>query len=200
MSGSGGGSAFLLAHTAADIVISDDGLQHYALGRDIEIVLIDGKRGLGNGQLLPAGPLRERPWRLEQASLVLANAKSFALADGVMQLVVSGTTALCGNATLSNTGVTLVAGIGNPQRFSDTAKAAGFSVVAEHFFTDHHKFSPADFAGIDGPVLMTEKDAVKCRHFARPDWFSLAVEARLDQHSLTKLTTLITELRSKYGP
>ena len=190
---------FLLAQTNTDIIISDDGLQHYALARDIEIVLIDGKRGLGNGQLLPAGPLRERSWRLKQAALVLANSQPFALAEGVMQLAVSGTKPLIGQAELTTKRVTLVAGIGNPQRFADTAKAAGFSIVGAHFFADHHNFTPADFNAISGPVLMTEKDAVKCRQFAKPDWFSLAVEASLDQHSLTKLTTLITELRSRYG-
>ncbi len=194
-----GAAQFLLAQTNTDIVISDDGLQHYALARDIEIVLIDGKRGLGNGQLLPAGPLREGRWRLKQAALVLANSQPFELAEGVMQLVVTDATPLVGNASLATEPVTLVAGIGNPQRFADTAQAAGFTIAGAHFFADHHQFSLADFAGISGPVLMTEKDAVKCRHFAKPDWFSLAVEARLDQPGLTKLTTLITELRSRYG-
>ncbi len=190
---------YLLAHTNANIVISDDGLQHYALARDIEIVLIDGSRGLGNGQLLPAGPLREGAWRLKQADLVVANSQSVAQADGVMQLTAAAAKALTGEATLTPGPVTLVAGIGNPQRFERTALAAGFSITARRYFTDHHKFSAADFAGICGPVLMTEKDAVKCRHFAAPDWFSLGVDARPDQALLTKLITLITELRSRYG-
>lgn len=190
---------FLLANTASDIIISDDGLQHYALARDVEIVLIDGKRGLGNGQLLPAGPLRERPWRLQQADLVLANTQAHNLADGIMRLGVETARPLVGHATLSHSPVTLVAGIGNPQRFVDTATQAGFIITATRFFADHHKFTPEDFSAISEPVLMTEKDAVKCRDFARPDWFSLAVAAQLDQPSLTKLTTLITELRSRYG-
>lgn len=190
---------FLLANTATDIIISDDGLQHYALARDVEIVLIDGKRGLGNGQLLPAGPLRERPWRLQQVDLVLANTQPHNLADGIMQLVADKARPLMGNASLSNNPVTLVAGIGNPERFVDTAEQAGFNIIATRFFADHHKFTAEDFSAISGPVLMTEKDAVKCRDFARPDWFSLAVAAQLDQPGLTKLTTLITELRSRYG-
>lgn len=190
---------FLLTNTATDIIISDDGLQHYALARDVEIVLIDGKRGLGNGQLLPAGPLRERPWRLQQVDLVLANTQAHNLADGIMQLVADKARPLIGNASLSNSPVTLVAGIGNPERFVDTAGQVGFNIIATRFFADHHKFTAEDFSAISGPVLMTEKDAVKCRDFARPDWFSLAVAAQLDQAGLTKLTTLITELRSRYG-
>lgn len=189
----------LLADNDVDIIISDDGLQHYALARDIEIVLIDGKRGLGNAQLLPAGPLREGIWRLKQVDLVLANSAPFSGADGVMHLVTASVKPLIGQHTLADEPVTLVAGIGNPQRFADTARNAGFTVAECRFFADHHAFCAGDFAGINGPVLMTEKDAVKCREFARPNWFSLMVEARLDTASQHKLTTLITELRSRYG-
>lgn len=190
---------YLLANTKVDIIVSDDGLQHYRLARDVEIVLIDGSRGLGNGQLLPAGPLREGPWRLKQANLVVANSQPYALADGVMQLQAATAKALCSEATLTPGPVNLVAGIGNPQRFERTAQAAGFSVKSRHYFADHHKFSAADFTDIQGPVLMTEKDAVKCRDFARADWFSLGVDAALDKPLQQKLDTLLTNLRSSYG-
>jgi len=190
---------FLLQQTHCNIIISDDGLQHYRLARDMEIVLIDGSRGLGNGQLLPAGPLREGAWRLKQADLVVANSQPYAQADGVMQLQAATAKALCSEATLTSGPVTLVAGIGNPQRFERTALAAGFTIAARHYFVDHHKFSAADFTDIQGPVLMTEKDAVKCREFARADWFSLGVDATLDNTLQQKLDTLLTNLRSSYG-
>jgi tetraacyldisaccharide 4'-kinase len=190
---------FLLQHTRCNVIISDDGLQHYRLARDVEIVLIDGNRGLGNGQLLPAGPLREQRWRLNQADLVVANSQPFTLADGVMQLSTTTAKALIGNAALSPCAVTLVAGIGNPQRFERSALAAGFTIVARRYFADHHNFSAADLADIAGPVLMTEKDAVKCRTFAKAEWFSLGVDATLDSTLTTKLQTILTKLRSTYG-
>ncbi|HEX5793059.1 MAG TPA: tetraacyldisaccharide 4'-kinase, partial [Rheinheimera sp.] len=190
---------FLLQHNHCDIVISDDGLQHYRLARDIEIVLIDGSRGLGNGQLLPAGPLREGVWRLKLADMVVANSKPLPCADGVMQLKAAAATALITDDSLNGGAVTLVAGIGNPERFERTAVAAGFSIAERRYYPDHHKFSASDFAGIKGPVLMTEKDAVKCRHFAKADWFSLGVDAELDHTLRTKITTLLTNLRSRYG-
>lgn len=190
---------YLLANTMADIVVSDDGLQHYRLARDVEIILIDGSRGLGNGQLLPAGPLREGVWRLNQADLVVANSQPYAQADGTMQLQAATAKALNSDATLTPGPVTLVAGIGNPQRFERTARAAGFIPTAQHYFADHHTFSLADFADIHGPILMTEKDAVKCRAFARPDWYSLGIDAVLDTPLQQKLDTLLTNLRSSYG-
>lgn len=190
---------FLLAHTPCDIIISDDGLQHYRLARDLEIILLDGSRGLGNGQLLPAGPLREGPWRLKTADLVVANSQMLPGADGLMQLVPDQAKALHGDAELSPCAVSLVAAIGNPARFARSAEQAGFTINSEHYFADHHQFTQADFTAIRGPVLMTEKDAVKCRPFAGTDWFSLGVQAKLEQPLEAKLITLITRLRSSYG-
>lgn len=190
---------FLLQHTNCNIIISDDGLQHYRLARDVEIVLIDGSRGLGNGQLLPAGPLREGRWRLQQADLVVANSQAFSLADGVMHLRFTAAKSLLDNSTLAPGAVTLVAGIGNPMRFERSATAAGFHITDTRFFADHHHFTATDLADISGPVLMTEKDAVKCRAFARADWYSLSVDAVLDNQLSTKLHTILTHLRSTYG-
>ncbi|MDP2713646.1 tetraacyldisaccharide 4'-kinase [Rheinheimera sp.] len=190
---------YLLANTDADIIVSDDGLQHYRLARDIEIVLVDGSRGLGNGQLLPAGPLREGAWRLACADLVVANSQPFALADGMMTLQPSAAKQLNGSAKLTPCAVSLVAGIGNPARFERTVIAAGFTVNQRHYFADHHQFVAADFADISGPVLMTEKDAVKCRAFAGDNWFSLGVDAQLDEQLTTKINTILTKLRSSYG-
>lgn len=190
---------FLLAYTPCDIIISDDGLQHYRLARDLEIILLDGSRGLGNGQLLPAGPLREGPWRLKTADMVVANSQMLPQADGLMQLEPGKAKALHGDAELSPCAVSLVAAIGNPARFARSAEQAGFTINSEHYFADHHQFTQADFTSISGPILMTEKDAVKCRPFAGTDWFSLGVQARLEQPLEAKLITLITRLRSSYG-
>ena len=191
---------YLLQHTQCDIVISDDGLQHYRLARDVEIVLIDGSRGFGNGQLLPAGPLREGIWRLKLVDLVVANTQLDVLADGLMQLTPAAPVALVGDACLSQgTEVILVAGIGNPARFERTVLEAGFNISATRFFSDHHQFTEADLADIPGPLLMTEKDAVKCRNFAKPNWFSLGVDAKLDSALTTKLHLILTKLRSRNG-
>lgn len=190
---------FLLQHSQCNIIISDDGLQHYRLARDLEIILIDGSRGLGNGKLLPAGPLREGAWRLKQADLVVANSQSVAGADGVMQLKAGLASSLVDSSVLTAQSVTLVAGIGNPQRFERTALEAGFRISATHYFADHHNFTADDFNTISGPVLMTEKDAVKCQQFAKADWFSLGVDAELDGQLKTKLTNILNQLRSKYG-
>lgn len=189
---------FLLAHTDCNIIISDDGLQHYALARDLELVLIDGLRGLGNGWLLPAGPLRETAGRLASVDLVIANSQMHSLADGVMQLKAAPAQAIDGSGRILNAQpVTLLAGIGNPERFVQTAQAVGFEVTACRFFADHHAFSVADLTDITGPILMTEKDAVKCRAFATEHCFSLGVSAEPDQAVLAKLSLLISALTAK---
>ncbi|GAA3978415.1 tetraacyldisaccharide 4'-kinase [Allohahella marinimesophila] len=209
--------ALLHAHHC-DLVISDDGLQHYALSRDFELVVIDAKRGLGNGHCLPAGPLREPPSRLRDIDAIIVNegaikqtaskqhSEGQAVADAERRgrsetlpgLTASNTaTTLAGrcwpmtlaterlrpllgheaepsSADLGSPGerqlappqpgesITAVAGIGNPSRFFDTLRALGYKVV-ECPFPDHHDFQAADFSDLQGPVVMTEKDAVKCR-------------------------------------
>jgi tetraacyldisaccharide 4'-kinase len=162
-------------------VISDDGLQHYRLQRDLELVLIDGQRGLGNQQLLPAGPLREPVTRLQQVDAVIVNSGDFALAKHKMWLKAVTPQALDGVSPWPEQAqaVTLVAAIGNPQRFVDTVKNLGIDIKATAFFRDHFAFDEQSLASIEGPVLMTEKDAVKCRAFAKPNWFYLPVEAEL---------------------
>lgn len=172
---------YLLQSTDCDIVISDDGLQHYRLQRDLELVLIDGQRGLGNQQLLPAGPLREPVTRLQQVDAVIVNSGDFALAKHNMWLKAVTPQALDGVSPWSEQAqaVTLVAAIGNPQRFVDTVKNFGIEVKATVFFRDHFAFDEQSLADIEGPVLMTEKDAVKCRAFAKANWYYLPVEAEL---------------------
>lgn len=172
---------YLLATTDCDLVISDDGLQHYRLRRDLELVLIDGQRGLGNQQLLPAGPLREPVARLQTVDAVIANSGDFLHAQYKMQLKAVSPVALDGQSQWPepSPAVTLVAAIGNPQRFVDTVKNIGIKINATVFFRDHFAFDQQSLAEIEGPLLMTEKDAVKCRAFAKPNWYYLPVEAEL---------------------
>lgn len=153
-----------------DVIVSDDGLQHYALGRDLEIAVIDGEVGLGNGRLLPAGPLREPARRLDEVDFVAVRngawpgAWRYAIRPAVARHLVTGESraleAFAGQA------VHAVAGIGRPGRFFNDLEAVGLE-PARHAFPDHHAFVVDDLAFGDAqPVLMTAKDAVKCRAFA----------------------------------
>jgi len=176
--------AAIAAHPDRDLVICDDGLQHYALARDFEIAVEDD-RGYGNGLLLPAGPLREPPSRQVDATVVngaAARAGAFA-----MRLEPAGFRAVrepgrtTGADALRGKRLHAVAGIGNPARFFATLASLGLAFTP-HAFPDHHAYAPGDldFRDCDA-VLMTEKDAVKCRAFPRDDLYALRVEARVDE-------------------
>lgn len=168
-----------------DVVISDDGLQHYAMAREIEIVLIDEQRGLGNGWLLPVGPLRESASRLESVDLVLENSGFSEGRDLDYSLRPSTPYHIAETTKLLSTDskVRLISGIGNPQRFLDTAKGIGLDVTSTTWLPDHHKFSEADFTefGDQDIVVMTEKDAVKCANLltdiSNANWYVLPIEA-----------------------
>lgn len=208
-------AAFVRQHTDANIILSDDGLQHYALARDVEIIMIDGQRGIGNGLLLPAGPLREGRWRLASADVVLATsvaeqstaasltAHHMWLHSGpalpVASLVADEMSGAETEALFAPCEVRLVAGIGNPQRFVRSAQQQGYAVVGEYFFPDHYAFTASDFSAIAGPVLMTAKDAVKCRRFAQADWYYLPLHARFAPSTLALIDQQIASLRSRYG-
>ena len=177
-------------NAGVNIVLSDDGLQHHALPRHFEIVVIDAVAGLGNGLLLPAGPLRESPERLATVDFVVCNGAPEKLDDAIpaqvcFQLeptawlnVVTGTRVPL-DFVQPNGVVDAVAGIGNPDRFFTTLKSLGFS-LKEHAFPDHHMYTPKDFSArsIDQEscVLMTQKDALKCRDIAGPNYWALDVE------------------------
>jgi tetraacyldisaccharide 4'-kinase len=174
----------LLATEDCDVLIADDGLQHYALARDIEIAVVDGERRFGNGALLPAGPLREPVERLGEVDFIVTRNRP---EIGEYEMLLAGDEAVRLNdpsqrkplAALGATPVHAVAGIGNPGRFFDFLRQAGLTVVT-HAFPDHHAFAPADLRFDDDfPVLMTEKDAVKCRAFADARHWYLPVTARL---------------------
>jgi tetraacyldisaccharide 4'-kinase len=173
--------ALLAAHPRVDVILCDDGLQHYALARDVEVAVVDA-RGHGNGFMLPAGPLREPATRHVDA--VVGNG---APGQYAMRLEPAGLRRVGGDAGAVDIGALrgrrlhAVAGIGHPQRFFDTLAAMGLAFTP-HAFPDHHAFTPADlaFAGCDA-VLMTEKDAVKCRTFGRDDLVALRVAAKVDE-------------------
>ena len=147
-----------------DVVLADDGLQHRRLGRDAEIEVVDGERRYGNGLLLPAGPLREKPrpiaWRVVNGGEVRPGEWPMTLRFSALRSL-RGDEA-CDVSAFVGCQVHAVAGVGHPQRFFAALRRQGLEIV-EHAFPDHHRFEAADFAGIAAPILMTEKDAVKCR-------------------------------------
>lgn len=171
-----------------DVLVSDDGLQHYRLPRSLEICVVDGARGLGNGALLPAGPLREAPSRLLEIPLLVVNGSGFATEHPgriEMQLRAGAAVPLAGGPEwhldrLRGQRVHALAGIGNPARFFDMLRGRGIEVIG-HPFADHHAFSRDDIEFLDGrPVLMTEKDAIKCQAFAGPQHYAVPVRAQID--------------------
>ncbi len=173
----------LLAHVECDVLICDDGLQHLRLQRDLEIVVIDGVRRHGNGRCLPAGPLREGLSRLASVDLVVAN-DGAARGEYEMKLKTGPITSLSDSSehyTLDNlkgTAVHALCGIGHPERFFKLLETNG-AIVNRHAFPDHHAFTAADisFDADDLPVLMTEKDAIKCARFASDRHWFIPVEA-----------------------
>jgi tetraacyldisaccharide 4'-kinase len=176
-------AARLLIAAGCDVIVADDGLQHYRLARDVEICVIDAVRGFGNGRLLPAGPLREPLMRLVTADLRVCNGGERTGAYP-MQLRGGEACSLIGDAQQALTAFTgqrvhAVAAIGHPARFFDSLRAYGILPI-EHAFPDHHAFAAADFHfGDDLPVLMTDKDAIKCGRYARPGWWRVPVHAEL---------------------
>ncbi|NIE73820.1 tetraacyldisaccharide 4'-kinase [Pantoea sp. Ap-967] len=175
----------LLASEPVDLILCDDGMQHYRLARDLELVLVDAARGLGNGRCLPAGPLREPAERLQEADAVLFNGASadsaegfaFRLQPSVLVNLRSGERRALDHFPAGQR-LHAVAGIGNPQRFFNTLLGLNWQPVP-HPFADHAQFSAERLAFSPAlPLVMTEKDAVKCRAFAADDWWYLAVEAQ----------------------
>lgn len=174
----------LLAHHDCDVLLSDDGLQHYALRRDVEIAVIDGIRRFGNGRCLPAGPLREPISRLDSVDLLVSNgasaAREYAMRYRGQELRGVADEGVRELRAFDGREVHAVAGIGNPQRFFTRLGQAGLRVTP-HPFDDHHAYRAEDLVfGDDKPVIMTEKDAVKCRRFASVNHWYLPVEAELD--------------------
>ncbi len=162
---------YLLESHGCDVVVADDGMQHYRLHRDVEIAVVDGRKGLGNGKCLPEGPLREPPERLAEVDFVIANGspvKPLPCQNQVMTLAATDIVNLITEERLTPEDpiaplVHAVAGIADPRRFFNTLQNLGYEVI-EHPFADHYRFQLADLAFGDSiPIIMTEKDAAKCR-------------------------------------
>lgn len=192
--------ALLQAHPECDVIVSDDGLQHYRLRRDVEVIVLD-ETALGNRWLLPAGPLREGLWRLRSADVIVAHGE---LSSGVrarLGTVPIASMKLEGDRVVSlglpaetrslddfaGMRVHAVAGIGRPERFFDQLRARGLTVVP-HPFPDHHRFSADDLAFAPGePKILTAKDAVKCRPFAPADTWEFPVTALIEPVALERI-------------
>lgn len=189
-------AAALLVEAGCDVIISDDGLQHYALARDAEIAVIDAGRGLGNGRCLPAGPLREPRRRLASVDLTIANGAPSALTPYFFKLVAEPLQPLHPAAGAAPTGgpVHAVAGIGNPQRFFDQLRRQGFDPI-EHPFPDHHRYRAEELQFGDGlPILMTAKDAVKLSGAALTGCWVLPVRAEPDTATCNALDALLAQV------
>jgi tetraacyldisaccharide 4'-kinase len=229
----------LACHPSIQLVLSDDGLQHYRLPRSMELIVIDGKRGMGNDWCLPSGPLREPIQRLKSVAWVFSNGKldniklkkrldsiqaskthfnseTINLMPYRWRNVVSGELRALsplpwqdlidndrdgkkgegkGDAKINE--LLAVAAIGNPQRFFNTLESLGLSAntgeqIKTMAFDDHHEFTEADFMlGSKPIVLMTSKDAVKCRQFAKPNWWALEVETELPSAFIDEVMALV---------
>jgi tetraacyldisaccharide 4'-kinase len=204
---------YLLNQTDVDVILSDDGLQHYKMARDLEIVLVDGLRKYGNGLLLPMGPLRENISRLKSVDLTVVNSgviddqlpricHDYMLKfDKLINIASRKEVAL----ELEHRNVHLVSGIGNPKRFKDTAKMAGLNIVSEHWFNDHHDFDKSDFvrySQLDPEtdiIVMTEKDGVKCRAFGQSNWYELPISAKLSSSVIELIFSKLSQIvKSKF--
>jgi tetraacyldisaccharide 4'-kinase len=179
--------ALLKANPQCDVIISDDGLQHYALKRDFEIVVEDGVRRCGNGLMLPFGPMREPIWRANDADAVVVNGgdADFWAGEHLMRFNTGDFYSL---SDMNKTAIAkdfegkqihAFAGIGNPARFFNQLRQLGLEIT-EHPFPDHHPYVPADLQ-IEGAevILMTEKDAVKCMKFSQKNVWVLPIQAEV---------------------
>jgi tetraacyldisaccharide 4'-kinase len=196
-------AAQLLINAGCDVIVSDDGLQHYALARDCEIIVVDGERRFGNGRLLPAGPLREVPRRLREADAVVVNGGpavigSHASLAGALRMRLEAMNAIAlryGTAKplreFSGKSVHAVAAIGNPQRFFEMLRSLGINVIA-HALPDHARLRVDDISFADDlPVLMTEKDAVKCAEIAGPHHWYVPVSVVFDDGDAEVLQSVV---------
>lgn len=183
----------LVASGEVDVLIGDDGLQHYGLARDLEILVIDGQRRFGNELLLPAGPLRESAARAKSCDFIVCNGGDPQAGEVPMRLKLQQALPLSGGAartlaSFAGERVHAAAGIGHPERFFSALRTFGINVVP-HAFADHHDYVSNDLNfGDDAVVLMTEKDAVKCADFARPNWYAVPVDAVLPESFFDAVT------------
>ena len=197
----------LLANNSCDLIISDDGLQHYAIARDAEIAVIDDQRRNLNSFCLPAGPLREPTKRLNSVDQVFRHVPPKERSEGdfseskdnLFRLKNNGFRKVVDHQVSeldANRKIHAVAGIGHPLRFFRQLRAMGFD-VEEHAFADHHRYiaSDFDFVNEEDCVIMTAKDAVKCATFAMSDWYYLTVEVEFNQAAEQRIEELFSSLK-----
>ncbi|HGN1705525.1 TPA: tetraacyldisaccharide 4'-kinase [Providencia rettgeri] len=190
----------LLARHQLDAIVTDDGLQHYALQRDYEIVVIDGQRRFGNGWWLPAGPMRERAGRLKSVDAIIVNGGEPKANEVLMTLEGETTYNLVNGEKKAVTQlphVVAMAGIGHPPRFFASLEDKGVNLVSTHAFADHQSYELQQLsilASSEESLLMTEKDAVKCQTFAQPNWWYLPVQAQLSSDGADKILSEIKKL------
>ena len=193
--------ALIAANPRCTVILCDDGVQHYALARDVEIVVVDGARGFGNGHLLPAGPLREPIARLESVDAIVrlgvdgpvsADARETTVTHRPLSFrrVIDDGELADAVAAWRGLRVDAVAGIAHPQRFFALLRSLGIDGDTRSF-ADHHAFVAADLPADADIVVMTQKDAVKCRRFADPRWYYLPIEAELDPRLVDRVQMLI---------
>ncbi len=192
----------LVRHGHCNIIVSDDGLQHYRLARDIEIAVVDGVRRFGNGRCLPAGPLREPLRRLRSVDYVVTTGLA-APGESPMTLNAAPIRNVRDDGKIADRHqfrgkvVHAVAGIGNPERFFAQLRGLGIHPM-EHGFPDHYRFRSQDLDfGDDTPVIMTEKDAVKCRRFATANHWYLPVEGQLGEDLIQSLQVHVAKLLAR---
>lgn len=192
-------AAALIEHAACDVIISDDGLQHYRLARELEIVVVDGVRRFGNGRCLPAGPLRESTARLREVDMVVTYGVA-GRGEFAMKYVTTHAVKLNRRdrhsavlESFATEPVHAIAGIGHPDRFFTSLRSRGLRVIP-HPFPDHHRFRVSDLTFDDHlPILMTEKDAVKCEGIAPPQSWFVPATAELPEVFATRLETLLSK-------
>lgn len=200
----------LLDNYQLDAILTDDGLQHYALKRDIEIVVVDGKRLFGNGWWIPAGPMRERQSRLKSVDIIIINgetkshlAEKFPEKTYTMQLKPQYAVNLLTKEKIelhSLKNICAMAGIGDPNRFFTMLNTLKADVIKTVSFADHQNYTLpllANIATQDQTLLMTEKDAVKCFQFTLPNWWYLPIEAILPNQVTNQICSLLEEIKSK---
>lgn len=188
----------LIEYADCNILICDDGLQHFALNRDLEIAVIDGDRAFGNAKLLPAGPLRESIHRLSSVDLLISKGKQYKKSHvmeyqyGEMTSVVDETRK-SSISSLLNQEIHVVTGIANPERFHEYIKAQGIHII-KHVYPDHYQYRSQDLSFRDDkPIVMTEKDAVKCCKFARDNMWYIPIQAKFNNTFHHRIKTLIRD-------
>lgn len=194
-----------LLEVGVDIIITDDGLQHYALARDIELVIVDGNRRFGNESLIPLGPLREGIKRLNEVDFVITNGGQVQQNEIAMSLAPEKAINLKTHQHIDVSelkALVAFAGIGHPPRFFHTLNVMNADVKVTKGFADHQDFDQQELEALaqqGANVIMTEKDAVKCRDYAQDNWWYLPVSAQFNSNDAERILNRIKEVKATYG-